>query len=263
GKRTARWSWVVWLLLPTLFLVGCGRRGGGNDRGGGLEIPGIGIEITSGGSSSGGGGSGGDTSGGGSGGGDASGGTVGGSGGDPGDATRAPAAERTDPAQEAFRAVDTGSCLPVHRNGEEWSADVPPSSVSCHTERADLFYVTAVHPTSTSCPTGVGRTAWSHRSSVTGETTTLCLNRVWVKNYCVLAQQEGDAITSIGDTSAVDCDATQVPVPYNQVLVVDAAYKAPAGADADNCVTGANDRRRYWSLIADGGDTLVCFRGRS
>ncbi|SDD12953.1 hypothetical protein [Actinokineospora iranica] len=64
---------------------------------------------------------------------------------------------------------------------------------------------------------------------------------------------------------AVPCQAeraTQVPVPYNQVLLVAAAYRAPAGADAAHCRTSAHDNRRYWSLLADDGNTLVCFTPR-
>ncbi|MFE5207426.1 hypothetical protein [Streptomyces sp. NPDC056600] len=228
GERRARRAWVIWLLLPAVVLVGCGRKGGRFD----IDLPGGGSD----------------------------GGTNSGSGGyGAGGAETTTGPDPVDTTQDAFRAVTAGTCLPVNRTGEQWSRPTPPDPVSCRTERADLFHVDTVHTLPATCPSGVGRAEWTHRSSITGETTTLCLDRVWVKNYCVLAEQEGDKITSIGDTTAVDCDATKVSVPYNQVLVVSGAYKAPPGANADDCVTGAGDRRWYWSLLADDGDTLVCF----
>ncbi|MBP3076680.1 hypothetical protein WP39_04235 [Streptomyces sp. 604F] len=110
--------------------------------------------------------------------------------------------------------------------------------------------MTRTATTSVGCPSGTGRARWSYRSAVTGGTTTLCLNRVWVRDYCVLAEQSGDTLSSIGALTAAGCDDTRVPRPYNQ------------GAP-HHCRRGAQDNRRYWSLLADAGATLVCFRARS
>ncbi|MFC9270260.1 hypothetical protein ACFTXJ_21085 [Streptomyces zhihengii] len=272
SRRRGVWVCLVWLLVPVL-LVGCGRRGGHDpssdpgargsaDRGssarpsdgpgdagdgpgpGDVPLPGIEIGGSGGGGSDGGGSDGGETGGG-------------------GDGAEQPPPEPGDATEAAFRAVVQGTCLPVHRDGAEWNVPVPPSAVSCRSERAGLFQVTRTAHGAVSCPSGTGRDTWSHRSAVSGETTTLCLNRVWVRNYCVLAEQSGDTVTSIGASTAAGCDDTRVPVPYNQVMVVDAVYRAPAGATADHCRTGSGDNRRYWSLIADDGATLVCFRARS
>ncbi|GAA3627194.1 hypothetical protein ACG5V6_03735 [Streptomyces chitinivorans] len=260
GGRPRGWGWLVWLLVPVV-LAGCGRRGGNDhddarldpsvsasarpdDDGEGPDIgdlPVPDVEIGSGGAT----------------------GDQGSGSGGAGDTETEPEPEPTDPTQEAFRAVVRGTCLPVYRDGDDWNTSVPPDAVSCRSERAGLFEVTRTVTGGASCPTGTGRDRWSHHSSVTGETTTLCLNRVWVKDYCVLAEQSGDTITSVGASTAVDCSATEVPVPYNQVLVVAAVYRAPAGAGASHCRTGAHDNRRYWSLLADGGATLVCFTSRS
>ncbi|MES9501562.1 hypothetical protein ABWI13_15905 [Streptomyces koyangensis] len=260
--RGVRVRVVVVLLLVPLLLVGCGRRGGGDhgrdtagsgrapaaresgdarDDGPGLgDLPVPDIEI------------------GGSGGGEAA---------TPTQAPRTqaprPRPTPTDAKERAFRAVARGTCLPVHRNGAEWNVSAPPDAVSCRSARAGLFEVTRTATRSVSCPSGTGQARWSYRSAVTGGTTTLCLNRVWVRDYCVLAEQSGDTISSIGSLTAASCDDTRVPRPYNQVVVVDAVYRAPAGAGADHCRRSAQDNRRYWSLLADDGATLVCFRARS
>ncbi|UGQ13274.1 hypothetical protein LO772_06555 [Yinghuangia sp. ASG 101] len=265
GRRLRGWAWLVWLLVPVL-LVGCNRRGGGSHhngssdhsvssgRSGGADGPDIGdLPLPEFGSSDGG-------SGGSSGGTAGSGSTSGGSAYTPDAPTPTPTPEPTDPTEEAFLAVDTGSCLPVYRDGSDWNVPVPPNAVSCTSDRGGLFQVTSRSTERSSCPTGTGRDSWSHYSSITGNTTTLCLNRVWVKNYCVLAEGSANGVSSIGSTTAVDCYAARVPVPYNQILVIAGAYSVPAsGADTSNCPTGPRDNHRYWSLYADDGKTLVCF----
>lgn len=233
---------VVVLLACLLVAAGCGRRGGhrdneSSDSGGG---PDIGVEVP-----------------------------IppfeedGSGGGGAGAPAPEPEPEPTDPTEEAFLAVTQGSCLPVYRNGDEWNVSVPPAAISCATQQAGVFQVTSTGSDGAACPTGVGRDAWTYYSSITGNTTALCLNRVWVRNYCVLAVQTGNDISSIASTTAVDCAATEVPAPYNQVLIVAAAYQAPAGANASHCRTGPQDYNTYWYLLADNDATLVCFTSRS
>lgn len=126
-------------------------------------------------------------------------------------------------------------------------------------DTAGLFQVTYTSSDSAACPTGAGADKWSYYSTVTGNTTTLCLNRIRVRNYCVLAQQSGDVMSSIAASTAVDCRATRVPAPYNQDLIIAGVYQAPPGANVAHRRTSARDYPRYWSLLADGGNTLVCF----
>ncbi|MFH8368390.1 protein kinase [Streptomyces sp. NPDC018031] len=173
--------------------------------------------------------------------------------------TSSPEPER-DPTEEAFQAVSVGDCLPVFDTGRgggsiDWSAAVPPKPVSCGGEWAGLVRVTGT--TGSSCPGGTGQASWTYSSSVSGETTRLCLTRVYRKHYCMLGKQSGDRI-AIGPMTAVDCRATQVPAAYNQIMHITGVYQAPPGAGAGNCVQGPNDRTRYWAWLVDDGGTLLC-----
>ncbi len=166
-----------------------------------------------------------------------------------------------DPTEVAFRSVTVGSCLPVYMtgHGNEWSHSAPPDPVSCSASYAGLFQVTRVGSSSAQCGTGTGHTSWSYDGG-SGERTTLCLERVWVPRFCVLAQGDGaGGVASIGTTTAVDCDADRIPVDYDYVLVVAAVYRAPANATADHCRESPYDSRQYWSLLVDEDATLVCF----
>ncbi|MFJ2959387.1 serine/threonine-protein kinase [Streptomyces sp. NPDC087270] len=198
---------------------------------------------------------------------DDSGGSVGSSDGSDGDTvpdTTPPAPTTTtpppDPTEEAFKAVPVGDCLPVYDTGRggstiAWSASVPPSPVSCSGQWGGLVQVTS--RTGGSCPSGTGKSSWSYYSASSGDTTRLCLTRVFLPHYCLLGTQSGDSI-SIGPMTAVDCTAKQVPVPYNQVMWISGVYRAPSGASANNCVQGASDRTRYWAWLVNDGSTLLC-----
>ncbi|WP_158710963.1 hypothetical protein [Streptomyces albus] len=169
-----------------------------------------------------------------------------------------PPAPTPDPTEEAFQAISAGDCLAVYDTGRggksiDWSADVPPDPVSCAGEQAQV-QVTA---TDTACPTGDGRSYWSHRSATTGDTTKLCLSRIYHATYCMLGRQSGDAI-SLGLMTAVDCRREPVPAPYNQIMHITGVYRAPAGANADNCRRAAGDRTRYWAYLVDGDSKLLC-----
>lgn len=270
ARRTPFRVWLVWLLVPVLLAVaGCGasgRRGGGpdadsdrppassgardgdesGDSGGGAGVEfGVDVSIGGGSGSDGGSGSGGD---GGSG--------DGGSGG--GAAKQPPPA--SDPTTEAFRRVRVGSCLPIHQTGSggDWNVGVPPDEVSCGTQRAGLFRVTRTGGDSVNCEAGAGSTYWISPRSGATEAVKLCLERVWVKQYCILAEDNGGSM-SLGSTTAVDCGATSVPRPYNRVLAISGVYRAPADANSAHCREGATDPRTYWSLVVTGRTILVCF----
>ncbi|MFH9136186.1 hypothetical protein [Streptomyces sp. NPDC017524] len=164
----------------------------------------------------------------------------------------------SDPTTEAFRRVRAGSCLPIHRTGpgSAWNVDVPPEAVSCGSSRAGLFRVTRTGGSDVSCEMGKGRTSWSYHSR--RGAAKLCLERVWVKRYCILGNNTSDGM-SLGTTTAVDCRAKRVPKPYDHVLVVSGVYRAPSDAGSKYCREGSSDRRTYWSLVVANRTILVCF----
>ncbi|MBU6529533.1 hypothetical protein ACFUIW_26140 [Streptomyces sp. NPDC057245] len=164
-----------------------------------------------------------------------------------------------DPTEEAFKAVSVSDCLAVHDTGRggatsiDWSSDAPPDPVPCADVRAQV-QVTA---TDTDCPTGYGKSYWSYWSDATSTTTKLCLTRIYHANYCLLGQQSGDSI-SLGLMTAVDCQRKPVPSPYNQIMSITGVYRAPAGANANNCLRVAGDQTPYWTALVDDGATLLC-----
>ncbi|MFE9621906.1 hypothetical protein [Streptomyces sp. NPDC006527] len=170
-----------------------------------------------------------------------------------------PSTPDPEATEEAFQAISAGDCLAVYDTGRggtaavDWSVDVPPDPVSCADEQAQV-QVTA---TDTACPTGFGKSYWSYWSSTTGDTTKLCLSRVYHVNYCLLGQQSGDSV-SLALMTAVACRREPVPVPYNQIMHITGVYRAPAGADANSCRRAAGDQTRYWAALVDDGATLLC-----
>ncbi|MFF8658452.1 hypothetical protein ACF07H_30590 [Streptomyces huasconensis] len=78
--------------------------------------------------------------------------------------------------------------------------------------------------TDTACPTGQDKSYWSHRSATTGDTTKLCLTRIYHYGHCLLGRQAGDAIT-FGFMTAVDCRRKTVPAPYNQIMHITGVYR--------------------------------------
>lgn len=134
----------------------------------------------------------------------------------------------------------------------------PPDAVARDTRRAGLFRVTRTGGTGVNCEAGPGSASWTSPPSAATEAVKLCLERVWVKRYCILAEDDGGSM-SLGSTTAVDCGAGRVPVPYNRVLAVSGVYRAPADAGSAHCREGASDPRTYWSLVVTGRTILVCF----
>ncbi|MEU9568804.1 hypothetical protein AB0D62_02735 [Streptomyces massasporeus] len=170
-----------------------------------------------------------------------------------------PSTPAPDPTEEAFEAISVGDCLAVHDTGRggttsvDWSVGAPPDPVSCAGEQAQV-QVTAIN---TACPTSYGKSYWSYRSTTTGDTTKLCLTRVYHANYCILGRQSGDSI-SLALMTAVACRREPVPAPYNQIMHITGVYRAPAGANANNCRRAAGDPTRYWAALVDDGATLLC-----
>ncbi|MBB6074603.1 hypothetical protein HNR57_000487 [Streptomyces paradoxus] len=58
--------------------------------------------------------------------------------------------------------------------------------------------------------------------------------------------------------TAVACRREPVPVPYNQIMHLTGVYRAPAGADANNCRRAAGDQTRYGAALVDDRATLLC-----
>lgn len=170
-----------------------------------------------------------------------------------------PSTPTPDPTEEAFKAISAGDCLTLYDTGRggttsiNWSVDVPPGPVSCAGEQA-LVRATA---TNAACPNGHGKSYWSYRSAATGNTTKICLTRIYHATYCMLGRQSGDSI-SLGMMTSVACRREPVPSPYNQIMHITGVYRAPAGANANNCRRAAGDQTRYWSWLVDDGATLLC-----
>ncbi|MGO4421088.1 hypothetical protein AB4Z54_20790, partial [Streptomyces sp. MCAF7] len=151
-----------------------------------------------------------------------------------------------DPTEEAFKAVSYGDCLDVVDTGYggttkyDWSEE-EPNTTSCG-------YGTRVKVTGTTddCPTGVGKATWSYYSTSSGERTALCLTGQYHQGDCLLAEHEGNTISSIAMLSSPNCTDRKVPVPYNEILVVTDIYRA-TGAGAEVCRHGQYDSNTYWS----------------
>ncbi|RRO14704.1 hypothetical protein EIL87_18325 [Saccharopolyspora rhizosphaerae] len=162
----------------------------------------------------------------------------------------------SDSTEEAFDDVQEGSCLPIYQSGDgEWNTSVPPDPVPCDHDTAGVFLVISTTLDSTDCRSeSEDHVPWSYTGD-SGDTTTLCLDRVWVPRYCVLAELTGDDGVRIGTSTAVDCDETELPSDYNTVLVVDSVKTDPTAP----CARSSSDTARYYSLTADEGSSLVCF----
>lgn len=165
-----------------------------------------------------------------------------------------------DPTEESFNAVSVGDCLKVHDTGRradsiDWSADVPPAPVPCNSQGAGLVQVTST--TDTTCPSGAGKASWTYTSPVSGETTKLCVTRVYQKYYCVLGKQVGDK-TQLGSMTAVDCRAQQIPAAYNRIIHIRGVYQAPANAGPRNCVQGTSDQTQYLAWLVNDDKILLC-----
>ncbi|GAA1355772.1 LppU/SCO3897 family protein [Streptomyces beijiangensis] len=167
-----------------------------------------------------------------------------------------------DPTSDAFKAVKAGKCLPVWDTGYgsgtvEWSSDTPPAPTSdCDTGKA-LVFVTEVTSSSSSCPTGTDKSSWSYQSASSGESTTLCLTRIYHKNYCVLGKQTGDKI-SLGPMTAVNCTDKKVPIAYNQIMHITGVYKHSGAITAGICSRSGGDQTRYWVWKIRDGTAVLC-----
>ncbi|MFB7274564.1 hypothetical protein [Streptomyces sp. NPDC056244] len=165
-----------------------------------------------------------------------------------------------DPAEEAFKAVSVGDCLEVFDTGRggdsiDWSADIPPAPVPCNIQAAGLVQVTST--TDTTCPSGAGKASWTYTSAVSGETTRLCVTRIYHKYYCVLGKRVGDN-TRLGAMTAVDCNAQQIPAKYNRIIHITGVYQAPSNASPRNCALGPNDQTQYLAWLVNDDKLLLC-----
>jgi hypothetical protein len=166
-----------------------------------------------------------------------------------------------DPTEEAFQAVSYGDCLDVVDTGYggtteyDWSEE-EPNTTSCGSG-------TRVKVTGTTgdCPSGVGKATWSYYSTSSGERTALCLTGQYHRGDCLLAkQEENDDLSTIAMLSSPNCTDDEVPVAYNQIVVVTDVYRATAGVGTEACRRGQYDTHTYWSTTVDDGATMLCLR---
>lgn len=165
-----------------------------------------------------------------------------------------------DPTEESFKALSAGDCLEVFDTGRggdriDWSLDIPSPRVPCNIRAAGLVQVTSI--TDSTCPSDTGQASWTYTSAVSGETTKLCVTRIYQKFYCVLGNQVGDE-TRLGPMTAVDCNAQRIPAAYNRILHIIGVYQAPANAGPRDCAQGPNDRTQYVTWLVDDSRTLLC-----
>lgn len=155
----------------------------------------------------------------------------------------------SDSTAEAFEGVVEGSCLPIYQDGnEEWNTSTPPDPVPCNSKTAGVFKVISTSESSSECTIrSTDYVPWSY------EDTTLCLDRVWIPDFCVLAETTSEG-TDVGETTAVDCTAPEITGRYNTVLVVSSVRDDPS----DNCAPGDT-----WVLKADEGESHICFRNQT
>ncbi|WP_407835241.1 serine/threonine-protein kinase [Streptomyces sp. DSM 116496] len=155
-----------------------------------------------------------------------------------------------DRTEEAFLAVQQGSCLPLYATGypDKWNVDVPPGPVRCDTEQAHVQVASVVNG---DCPSGTGRASWRYKS------TNLCLTRIFHIGYCVLGKGPGNSV-ELGTFTLVDCKATRIPAAYDYVLHITGVYRAPANASATNCRRSQTDSTDYRAWLVNDNSVLLC-----
>lgn len=164
-----------------------------------------------------------------------------------------------DPTEEAFKAVSPGDCLKLWHTGSEWSSTTPIKA-DCDSQDG-VMWVSSVKNSTGACPSGPGLSYLYYQGS-SGDTTALCLTRQFKEGYCFLGKQEGSGsgakITDANLMSLVECTASQVPSPWNQIMHITGVYAAPANVTYEHCARVQGDQTYYWHWIVNEGKTLVC-----
>ncbi|WP_432052696.1 LppU/SCO3897 family protein [Streptomyces xiamenensis] len=167
-----------------------------------------------------------------------------------------------DPVSEAFAAVSSGDCLANYQtdNDGTWNAETP-EPVDCAADDAYLKVVEVMDDYGFCDGFELNATTWTH--SFTDEETwattytTLCVERQYRVGECLMSEQEGegdDATMRTGLMTAINCSASQVPVPYNQIMQVSGVPAANGDWGGDVCRQGGSDYNTYWYQNLDGGD---------
>ncbi|WP_052850569.1 LppU/SCO3897 family protein [Streptomyces avicenniae] len=157
-----------------------------------------------------------------------------------------------DPTLDAYRAVNAGDCLHNWMTGEStWSAEVP-EVISCDAEGAALW-VSRISDAPGDCPADAGRRSLVYTGG-DDETVALCVTRVFDVGQCIL----GMADSSANLMSWVDCQSSEVPVPYSRIYNVTGVYTAPAQHTGAECARTPGDPTAYTSWFADDNSVLVC-----
>ncbi|MFE7355047.1 serine/threonine protein kinase [Streptomyces sp. NPDC057543] len=176
------------------------------------------------------------------------------------DTSASTAADPTpDAADVAFRAVSTGDCLTAYDDGyDEWSTDVP-HTVSCGAADAYTRVTSARKGISVSnCPTGSGRSYWSHVGSVSDFTVSLCVERQFRTGQCFVAKISNTKVTDSRLMNVWSCDAAKVPSGYNATLQITGYHRAQKSYPRGYCSRSQGDRNSYWIYDVDGGKNVLC-----
>ncbi|MCZ2525431.1 serine/threonine protein kinase [Streptomyces sp. HB2AG] len=167
-----------------------------------------------------------------------------------------PPSPTPEPEDLAFRAVSPGDCLDAYRDGEDWNTDVP-RTVDCDAASAYFWVSDTSDSFGSDCPTGAGRSYWSHVGT-TGSTT-LCVQRQFREGQCFVAKQSDKGTVQDGLlTNVWNCDADTVPSGYNQILRITGYYKAPKTIPRGFCSEDQYDRTSYWTWEVDDGKSVLC-----
>jgi hypothetical protein len=171
--------------------------------------------------------------------------------GETGEIGEAVSAPPPDPTADAYRTVRPGDCLAAPEGAV-------PVTVDCAAAAA-FVRVAEVAAKVADCPAGPGLSNWYH-TTANGETTALCLWREFRPGQCFAArlstEQGGYEMADADLRSRQDCAATEVPPPYNVVLMISEVLSTVPPGQA--CTRDPANPDSYWYWIANDSTVKVC-----
>ncbi|MEU0135409.1 protein kinase [Streptomyces sp. NPDC006296] len=166
-----------------------------------------------------------------------------------------------DAQDEAFGAVASGDCLTASDDGYgNWSTEVP-ETVGCDASGAHLR-VTSTHEgtRSADCPSGSGRSHWTHPGSAPGFGLTLCVERQFRVGQCFVSKHEGDRMADARLMTVWDCGKNTVPQGYDVILKITSLWRAQSTYPPGFCSQGGDDREDYWRFEVNDDRSVLCVR---